>query len=115
MELLIFGAIFTLLHVINLVFFSLRFDKNQLVFSVLEILFSTMGIGMAIAFLTSFFTNSSTQMAMGYSFSSIAYALSIVLTIIKQHYKSKFKWCKYAIIGISTAGIILTIVFAFFV
>lgn len=115
MELLIFGAIFILLHVINLVFFSLRFDKTRIVFSILEILSSTIGIGMATTFLTSFFANNPVQMVIGFSFSFFMYALSIAFTMIKPYYKNKFKWCKWAIIGVSVTGIILTIIFGSFI
>jgi hypothetical protein len=115
MELLIFGAIFILLHVINLVFFSLRFDKTRIVFSILEILSSTIGIGMATTFLISFFTNNPVQMVIGFSFSFFMYALSIAFTMIKPYYKNKFKWCKWAIIGVSVTGIILTIIFGSFI
>ena len=115
MELLIFGAIFILLHVINLVFFSLRFDKTRIVFSILEILSSTIGIGMATTFLISFFTNNPVQMVIGFSFSFFMYALSIAFTMIKPYYKNKFKWCKWVIIGVSVTGIISTIIFGSFI
>jgi hypothetical protein len=115
MELLIFGAIFILLHVINLVFLSLRFDKTQMVFSILEILSSTIGIGMATTFLTSFFTNNPVQMAIGLTFLFFMYALSMAFTMIKPYYKNKFKWCKWVIIGVSAVGVILTVVFGSFI
>jgi hypothetical protein len=118
MELLIFGAIFILLHIINLVFFLLKFDKThkiELIFSILEILSSTIGIGMATVFLTSFFTNNPAQTVIGFTFLFFMYALSIAFTVIKPYFNSKFEWCKWVIIGVSAIGIILTVIFGSFI
>ncbi len=112
MEVVIFGTLFIVLHLINAVFGSLRFNKDQEVFTTIEILSPVVGLAMSIMFMTSYWTESGVHFAVGYSLLFFAYVISLAFSFIRPLHKEKFKWSKWVIMASSIAGLILTLVYS---
>lgn len=112
MELIIFGALFIVLHLINTVFGSLRFDKDQKVFPTIEILSPVVGLAMSIMFMMSYWTESATHFALGYSVLSVAYTISLAFSFIRPFHNEKLKWSMWGTRVLTITGMILTIVYS---
>lgn len=115
MEVAIFGALFIALHLINVVFGSLRFNKDQKFFTIIEILSPVVGLTMSIMFMTSYWTESAVHFATGYSLLFFTYAVSLAFSLTRPLYKEKFKWSKWGTAVLSITGLILALVYSTFI
>ena len=115
MEVVIFGALFIVLHLINTVFGSLRFNKDQKFFTTIEILSPVVGLAMSIMFMMSYWTESVIHFAAGYSLLFFTYAISLAFSLTRPLYKEKFKWSKWSTAVSSIAGLILSLVYSAFI
>lgn len=111
MELIIFGTLFIVLHLINTVFGSLRFNKDQEVFTAIEILSPVVGLAMSIMFMGSYWTESGTHFAVGFSLLVFAYATSLAFSFVRPFYNEKFKWSRWGTRVSAIAGLISTLVY----
>ena len=115
MEVVIFGALFIALHLINVVFGSLRFNKDQKFFTTIEILSPVVGLAMSIMFMMSYWTESVIHFSAGYSLLFFTYSISIAFAFKRPLYKEKFKWSKWGTAVSSIVGLILSLIYSAFI
>ena len=99
---LTFAILFLILQVCNLVFAVLRFDKNRVLASILELLIPIIGIVFNSLFgFTQLFL-------LGFIGSFLASGVMIAPAVIR---KSKYDWSKYVLIATSIVGVVLSIIY----